>query len=321
MRGPFDVRASYVQRIDVDGSDKVEHLARGIAERVYESFGYADEEILCSVVANVFDAEFNEQVVNVFTGNQARMTLTVQGESSTITVDSDNRFSVNNPFHLESEAVYFDDPFVLDELGVPYFARSRCDSHRHQLARLAGGGKPENSILGEMIVSDKLEAIYELMGSVCDGSVKRVGRESYSYVPSGIKKGLNVRNISTGMKTFVLLKMLLQNGIVEERGTIIFDEPEIHLHPEWQVVFAEMIVLLQKSFGLHVLMNTHSPYFLQAIEVMSKKYGVDGDCRYYLAERRGRQVSLEDVTRDREPIYEKLAHPLQDLARQEALYV
>lgn len=85
-----------------------------------------------------------------------------------------------------------------------------------------------------------------------------------------MKEPLDIVNISTGMKSFIIIKTLLQNGSIDENGIIILDEPEIHLHPEWQLKFAEIIVLLQKEFGLNILLNTHSPYFLNAIEVYSK---------------------------------------------------
>ena len=79
-------------------------------------------------------------------------------------------------------------------------------------------------------------------------------------------------NLSTGLKSFVIIKRLLENGNIDENGTIILDEPEIHLHPEWQLKFAEIIVLMQKEFNTNILLNTHSPYFLNAIEVYSRKY-------------------------------------------------
>ena len=69
----------------------------------------------------------------------------------------------------------------------------------------------------------------------------------------------------------------------EKLRAFILDEPEIHLHPEWQLLFAELIVLLQKEFDVHILLNSHSPYFLNAIEVYSAKYGIDDRCKYYLA--------------------------------------
>ena len=77
------------------------------------------------------------------------------------------------------------------------------------------------------------------------------------------EKKLNIVNYSSGMKTFYLIKSLLEKGVIRENGTLILDEPEVHLHPEWQLKFAEIIVLLQKEFGLHILINTHSPYLFK----------------------------------------------------------
>lgn len=34
------------------------------------------------------------------------------------------------------------------------------------------------------------------------------------------------------------MKVLLKSGALDAGGTIILDEPEIHLHPAWQLAFA-----------------------------------------------------------------------------------
>ena len=159
----------------------------------------------------------------------------------------------------------------------------------------------------------ELNSIYEKISSVCSGDVIRSKRSVTGYQRKGSDKVLNVRNLSTGLKTFVILKMLLTSGVIERNGTIILDEPEIHLHPEWQLLFAELIVLIQKEFGVHVLLNTHSPYFLNAIEVYTVKYGVDDKCKYYLAFSKDDISNIEEVTDNIEAIYSKLARPLQDL--------
>lgn len=127
-------------------------------------------------------------------------------------------------------------------------------------------------------------------------------------------KMLSVKNLSTGLKTFVILKNLLTNEVITDNGTIILDEPEIHLHPEWQLLFAELIVLLYKEFHMHILLNTHSPYFLRAIEVYAAKYGVSDMCRYYLAQvnKKG-SAYIDDVTTEIDKIYAKLSKPLQQL--------
>lgn len=91
----------------------------------------------------------------------------------------------------------------------------------------------------------------------------------------------DVKNLSMGIKAFSILRMLLERGIVREKDVLILDEPEIHLHPEWQLAYAEIIVLLEKYFDLTILLTTHSPYFLEAIETYTQRYGISGKTNFY----------------------------------------
>ena len=94
---------------------------------------------------------------------------------------------------------------------------------------------------------------------------------------------------------------------------MILDEPEIHLHPEWQIIFAEIIVLLQKEFNMHILINTHSPYFVEAIEVFVEKYGIKDKTNFYLSELNNNESVFKNVTKETEKIYKQLAAPFQTL--------
>lgn len=92
----------------------------------------------------------------------------------------------------------------------------------------------------------------------------------------------------------------------------------MHLHPEWQLKLANVIVLLQKEFDLHVLINTHSPYMLNAIEVFVKKYNISDNCNFYSSKvnKLGR-ATFSEVS-NTESIYSVLAKPLQVLEDLEA---
>ena len=105
-------------------------------------------------------------------------------------------------------------------------------------------------------MNQKLENIFEKLNDVCSGELVFEKTRRYVYRDTGTDQTLNIGNLSTGMKTFVIIKTLLQNGTLEKNGTIILDEPEIHLHPEWQLIFAELIVLIQKELSMHILINT-----------------------------------------------------------------
>ena len=71
------------------------------------------------------------------------------------------------------------------------------------------------------------------------------------------------------------------------------------------------------SFIVNILLNTHSPYFLNAIEVYSQKYNIGDLCKFYLADENNGITRIVDVTNETEKIYAKLARPLQELENTE----
>ncbi|SFV88991.1 ABC transporter ATP-binding protein [hydrothermal vent metagenome] len=87
-------------------------------------------------------------------------------------------------------------------------------------------------------------------------------------------------NVASGIKAFGMLQMLLVGEFINERSLIILDEPEVHLHPNWQLKFAELVTLLVKN-GANILVTTHSPYMVEALERYTEKYKVEAN--FYLA--------------------------------------
>ena len=94
------------------------------------------------------------------------------------------------------------------------------------------------------------------------------------------------------------------------------DEPEVHLHPEWQIKLAEIAVLLQKSFGLNLIITTHSVEFLTAIDYFSTKYQIRDNCHFYLTETEKisdsesmARVSFRNVNKEMETMYTSISEP------------
>lgn len=282
-----------------------------LVERIREGLNVSDMQVLNSIIGKKLDAEFNGQICNIFSDDDAEIGLTIQDHSIVIRLQDDTVIDIDNSIGLHTEAVYIDDPFVVDEIisSIRYF----YPDHRiHLMDKLLPSSSKETNIVNEIVTNQKFERIYEKLSSVCGGDIVR-NKRSLGYRRKNSEKIIDVRNLSTGLKTFVILKMLFLNEVLEYNGTIILDEPEIHLHPEWQLLFAELIVLLHKEYGMHILLNTHSPYFLRAIQVYSEKHGVDAQCKYYLSEVINDLASLQDVTECVDKIYEKLSSPFQKL--------
>lgn len=282
-----------------------------IFDRVKNILTVSREQIFKDVLDKNLVAEFDIQISNIYSNSDSKIELTIKDEKVSISISDNKVVNIENEFSLTTEAVYIDDPFVLDETPR-YVYFNDANYHRRHLISKLFFEKSKSSIFDEIITKDKLEKIFSKINSACPGDIIR-NKGRFSYKNPDTNKSLPSKNISTGLKTFVILKTLLVNGFIEYNGTIILDEPEIHLHPQWQLIFAEIIVLLQKEFNMHILLNTHSPYFLEAIEVYSEKYGIADKCKYYLAENQNETSIISDVTGNTEKIYQKLAKPLQIL--------
>jgi len=119
-------------------------------------------------------------------------------------------------------------------------------------------------------------------------------------------------NTATGLKSFGMLQLLIQANILNERSLLIIDEPEIHLHPKWQVEYAKLIVSLVKN-DIPVLVTSHSPELIQALTVFSEEFNVQNKTSYYLTESNGVTSNITDVSDDINKIFVKLAEPLHNL--------
>mgnify|MGYP000099319832 FL=1 len=120
-------------------------------------------------------------------------------------------------------------------------------------------------------------------------------------------------NLSTGLKSIALLQCILNYRVLKNKSVLILDEPEIHLHPEWQVQYAKYIVNLQKNLDLHIVITTHSPFFVKAIENASLEEDNYDKCHYYYTDLKNGEVSIENVDYDKEMVYAKMMKPLMDM--------
>lgn len=304
--------------IDRNKKDPVlKEVLNKIVNRVCQVLSISNDEVIKNIINEKLTSEFSGQLNNIFYNNQGKISLEQQGiRTTTVTIVDNNVEDIQGVQDIQLGTVYLDNPFMINTKYAHFFdAFSIPWDHQYTLLRQLSNNNTQNTI-EKIIVNKKLNEVYANISSVCDGSMnfdKKTG--NFTYKLKNSDKSLNVKNLSAGLKTFVILKTLLQNGSIEEGGTVILDEPEIHLHPEWQLLFAELIVLLHKHFSVNVLLTTHSPYFLEAIEVYAAKHEVNDSCKYYLASSQSQNdlAEIKDVSDNLELIYKELARPLQTL--------
>lgn len=116
----------------------------------------------------------------------------------------------------------------------------------------------------------------------------------------------NLLDCATGMKSFAMLQMLLTNGFLNKYTLLIIDEPESHLHPQWIIEYARLIVLLNKHIGVKFFIASHNPDMVSAIKYVSEKESTDTNLNFYIAEKEEHsfQYSYRALGTDIEAIFE-----------------
>jgi len=274
------------------------------------------QQMLFEETNNYFESEFSSNINNVNSKHEiGSIKLKIKDEQIETYFQNDKLIKIPNFFSLNFKPIYIDDPFIIDTINQTDFRMFRSDSetnrtHRQVILSQYNKKVSENPI-DKIIIKEDIQIIYDKIEKILDENSTGI---IYSYNRGNEdKKVLSIDNLSSGMKTFYLLKKLIENGTIEPNSPVILDEPEVHLHPEWQLVLAEIIVLMQKYMNLNFLINSHSPYFVRAIEVYSTKYAIDSKTKYYLAKIENDLSEFEDVTGNVSEIYKILAEPFQKI--------
>lgn len=290
-------------------------LVEQLTQNISEILELSEKDIIREVITGYFGNVFHDQISSLVNKDNAAtlLRLEIKGRNNTVVFEENRCKEFESEIDLTNKAIYIDNPFIIDELA----SSSSMNPMNKLLKELLADTEDTEAmdgIIETLRAKEKLSDIYDALARVVDGNIERNKVDDEFYLKSDcFEESLSFHNLSAGMKSFVVLKMLVEKGCIKEKDVIILDEPEIHLHPQWQVAYAELIVLLQKHFDLNIVVTTHSPYFVDAINLFSCKYDIDKKVNYYLSTNMGAVAKMENVTDHIDAIYKKMASPIQIL--------
>lgn len=120
-------------------------------------------------------------------------------------------------------------------------------------------------------------------------------------------------SVASGIKSFGVLLRMLKTDCISNSKMLVLDEPEIHLHPEWQIKFCQLIIELV-SIGIPIVVSSHSPYFIQGLRYYAAEKHIEKDVIYYMAAENKEGLSeFKDVTNDLNKVFSLLAVPLNNI--------
>ena len=209
------------------------------------------------------------------------------------------------------EAIYIETPYFLD-YKVPFSQFNFYEQKQYHQSLLY------QKLTDKSAKSDILDEIHNKQIIKFQNKINQLIEGTFNFNNRGLiefkqkNKTFDLPNTSTGFKSIGILQLLLENRKLKENSYLIMDEPEVHLHPEWQVKLAQILVLLVKDLNVNLFINSHSPQFIEAIEVYSIKYGLRDETNFYLTKKdeNSEKYNIEKIEYDNlYEIYNNLGDP------------
>ncbi|MBO7463946.1 MAG: AAA family ATPase [Bacteroidales bacterium] len=147
--------------------------------------------------------------------------------------------------------------------------------------------------------------IHDITGGAVIDKKDIFGNKELSFKRASDNLTIKLEQMATGIKSFAYLDRLLEYGYLTQGNILILDEPEAHLHPQWIVEFARMLVKIHKETGLFIMLASHDPDMVSAIRYIAEKEEVLDDTTFYLAEqdKNAETFSYKELGHDIEPIF------------------
>lgn len=270
----------------------------------------SDKDLYKEILQRYFSIIFSQQMNNCDSKeSDASVTLTLKSKKVSAVFKNNQCIKIETPVKIMHEAFFIDDPFILDSVNSLIYRRMGYGIRDNLIRRIVhSDNNIMDGIFDAVTSKESLKEINAIFDKVAKGKIINT-IEGMKYSSDGHQEPISISNMSAGLKGFILIRTLLEKGILKEKDVLILDEPEVHMHTQWQLFYAEIIVLLQKYFDLTILVTTHSSHFLQAIEYFSKRFGLKEKCNYYLARKSVEGVTFEEVTQDTSKIHSEMVEP------------
>ena len=298
--------------VNFENDSDFENKKEDIFNSIFKLLKISDEEYLFRLINRAFNNEFNKQINSLYNNKKGIVSLDIK--KCNINFEFDNNVLTkfeNGNIKINNEILYFDTPNILSNFYGNYihFFNNHNDKNIRYIFR-----ENDYNLVNDTILHKRLNPIENLVHKFEFSNIIKNNGSGLAILNKIYSKPLNINYLSTGSKSILLFLQIIYSEFLRDKNVLILDEPEINLHPEWQLILAEMIVLIQKEFSLTCLISSHSPYFINAIETYAHKYGTIDNTKFYFASNKDNKFSyFIDCTNTTNIIYKSLSKPFDKL--------
>ncbi len=235
------------------------NVLTGLAEKQKRSLVDSEIEKFNFIFRNVLESIFGsiEQISDNFVVTEDKTTISYV--KSNLIVDN---LIFNNGI---KGAIFVETPLILEFQNFLPAERFKAPYHIDSL--LQELNKNDFSFTSD----DTSKFINEFRIStskIINGNIAK-GAHGFSFESSS-GKNYNIVNASSGIKSIGLLQYLVTNKALKKGSTLFWEEPEVHLHPTWQLKMVDLFIELMNA-GVKIVFSTHSPFMADYLNAKAQR--------------------------------------------------
>ena len=259
------------------------------------------DNYICQTIREQLNYSFSGQVKNI-EFNNANSSIEIMDKEFQISYNYDNnKLLYSGP--ISRNVFYIDNSCIIDDL----YKKNYFSNKSKFVSSLQEYLKQNLEVSVNALLKIEMKNAYNEIFEIIDSVYPYDFINGKSLITSN--NGIHISNEACGKKIFALIKEMLYRGLINSDSILIFDEPDNHLHPEWQIIFAKLIYMINKKIGAKVFIITHSPTLLLAFQVFSKKFN---DLKVYYCDQKNEPIFM-DVTNNIEKAHKELSDPYINL--------
>jgi predicted ATPase len=223
------------------------------------------EIIIHSNLKNILLSIFSNynQISNNFKINYIYSSICLDNSELNIELDESDLFnSISNTI----EVIFVETPLILEFKKFMNRERGKTPYHIESLLNILDTDYSFTDGEQDKFIKNFREKSQTIIG----GDIESSG-DSFIFNRKD-DKNYDILNASSGTKSIGLLQYLVTNKALKKGSILFWEEPEVHLHPTWQLKMVDLFIELMNA-GVKIVFSTHSPYMADYLNAISKRNG------------------------------------------------
>ena len=214
---------------------------------------------------------------NIVSENNNIITFT-QDMQDNFNLDNDNPNNKQHPIvysdfsmyekQFQQEPIFVETPLILEFKKFMNHQKGKTPYHIESLLNILD---TDYSFIDEE-QENFIQLFREKSKEIIGGDIENNGDSFIFNQKNG--KNYDILNTSSGTKSIGLLQYLVTNKALKKDSILFWEEPEVHLHPEWQLKMVDLFIELMNA-GVKIVFSTHSPYMPDYLNAISKRRGFE----------------------------------------------